>query len=72
MARPVIAVPIEPLPVVQTSATIGLAIPDRESDCSGTRPAWYPFQANVCDAELDPADPDLTGRQRSINPANWA
>lgn len=29
-------------------------IPVRESDCSGTRPSWYPFQINVCDDD----DPD--------------
>lgn len=56
---------------VPASAGIGLVIPERRSDCSGIRPAWYPFQMNVCDGELDPADPDLTGRQRSTDPADW-
>jgi hypothetical protein len=53
------------------SAGIGLEIPEREADCTGARPSWYPFQINVCDAELDPADRDLTGRERSTDPAEW-
>jgi hypothetical protein len=60
-----IAVPTEPVPAVQSAAGIGLVIPARESDCSGARPAWYPDFVNVCDGELDPADPDLTARQRT-------
>lgn len=66
-----IAVPTEPTPVVQTAAGIGLHIPERKSDCTGQRPSWYPFQVNTCDAEFDPADPDLTGRQMSTDPARW-
>jgi hypothetical protein len=66
-----IAVPTEPVDPVQTAAGIGLEFPVRESDCSGHRPAWYPFSVNVCDGEFDPADPDLTGRQMSTDPARW-
>lgn len=66
-----VAAPVESTPVVMSAAGVGLRIPERESDCSGVRPSWYPFQVNVCDAELDPADPDLTGRQRSTDPAAW-
>jgi hypothetical protein len=61
-----IAVPTEPIPVVQSAAGIGLVIPERKSDCTGQRPEWYPFQVNTCDAEFDPEDPDLTPRQRSV------
>lgn len=66
-----IAVPVESTSVVQSAAGVGLTIPDRKSDCSGTRPAWYPFQVNVCDAEFDPADPDLTPRQMTTDPTRW-
>lgn len=62
-----IAVPTGPLPVVQSRAGIGLVIPDRLPDCSGRRPSWYPDFVNVCDGELDPADRDLTARERTVD-----
>jgi hypothetical protein len=48
-------------------AGVGLEIPEREADCSGVRPSWYPFQINVCDVDApDPAP--LSGRQLHIPP----
>lgn len=69
-SRSPLALPVYPSGVVQAPKTagIGLDIPPRESDCSGMRPAWYPFQFNVCDWEFDPVDPDLTPRMMSIGP----
>lgn len=66
-----IAAPTEQPPEVMSAAGIGLEIPERASDCSGARPAWYPFTANVCDWEFDPADPDLTSRQMTTDPSRW-
>lgn len=55
-----------PIPgVVPKSAGIGLDIPERKSDCSGVRPSWYPFQANVCDEDAPDPEP-LTERQKRI------
>lgn len=58
-------------PVVQApaSAGVGLTIPPRVPDCSGVRPSWYPFQINVCDAELDPEDRDLSWREQTTLPS---
>lgn len=61
--------PVYPPAVVQAPrwAGIGLKIPPHLSDCSGVRPAWYPFQMNVCD--VDAPDPyPLTARMQSIPP----
>lgn len=63
-----ISVPTQSSTVVRSAQRAGVPIPPRESDCSGGRPAWYPFQANVCDWESDPVDRDLTARERSIDP----
>jgi hypothetical protein len=35
----------------------GIAMPKRESDCSGQRPSWFPFGVNVEACDLDNADP---------------
>lgn len=52
---------------VQSAQTVGLYIPPRESDCSGVRPSWYPFQINVCDEDCDEPDPlDFTARHLAI------
>lgn len=62
---PPVAVPVDPLPVVQSGRGVGLRIPPRLADCSGRRPSWYPFQVNVC--EVDAPDPlALTRRHQSI------
>lgn len=45
---------------------VGLEIPDRESDCTGKRPSWYPFQINVCDDDAEDFDPLPTERHRTI------
>lgn len=74
MARVPLSVPTDSTVVpnmAPRSAGVGLRIPPRMSDCSGARPSWYPFQMNVCDAELDPEDRDLTGRERTTDPAGW-
>lgn len=69
--RSPLALPAYQPTVTQTAAGVRLRVPERRSDCSGVRPSWYPFQINVCDAELDPADPDLTPRQMTTDPARW-
>lgn len=66
--RSPLALPVYPPAEVQSNRGIGLAIPVREADCSGVRPAWYPFQVNVCDWEFDPVDPDLTWREMTTDP----
>jgi hypothetical protein len=49
------------------SEGVGMALPQRRSDCSGKRPGWYPFQVNVCDEDTPDPIP-LTPRQKSIGP----
>lgn len=50
------------------SAGVGLEIPERQADCSGVRPSWYPFQMNVCDC-CDAPDPEpYAGRQLTLPP----
>jgi hypothetical protein len=44
-------------PSAPQSASAGIPIPPRRSDCSGVRPSWFPFQINVCDEYED--DPDF-------------
>ena len=66
-----IAAPTESIPAVASAAGIGLDIPERQSDCTGARPSWYPFQANVCDGELDPEDRDLTPREMTADSDRW-
>lgn len=55
--------------VVQTPrwAGIGLRFPPRQSDCSGERPSWYPFQVNVCDVD-GPDSPPWTDRMFQLPP----
>jgi hypothetical protein len=64
-------VPIPEYPPIVTqlprSAGIGLRIPERQSDCSGVRPSWYPFQMNVCDQDAPDPVP-LTDRQMNVQP----
>lgn len=46
---------------------VGLIFPERESDYTGTRPSWYPFQIECVGAEDDDADPEaLTSREREL------
>ena len=59
---PPLALPVYQPAAVQSRQGIGLRFPPRTSDCTGLRPAWYPFQMNVCDWEFDPFDMDLTPR----------
>jgi hypothetical protein len=52
-------------------AGVGLRIPPRESDCSGVRPSWWPFQINVCDHCDDAPDPiAYSGRHLRLPPAS--
>ena len=56
---------------VPARAGVGYRIPPRTSDCSGERPAWYPFQVNVCDVDLEDlgyAPPEWTDRHRRLPP----
>lgn len=48
------------------SEGIGLKIPERDADCSGWRPSWYPFQVNVCDVDDPDIDPLPTERHRTL------
>jgi hypothetical protein len=57
-----------PVSSAPCDAGVGLRIPERQSDCSGIRPSWYPFVYNVCDWEFDPVDPPLTWRQTTTDP----
>jgi len=63
--------PETPPAVVQApkSAGIGLDIPERQADCSGVRPSWYPFQVNVCDCDDLPDPEPYTGRQLTVPPS---
>lgn len=63
-----LALPVYQPAVFQGNRGIGLVFPSREADCTGLRPAWYPFQVNVCDWEFDPIDRDLTWRERTTIP----
>jgi hypothetical protein len=47
---------------------VGMEFPEREADCTGQRPAWYPFQINVCDDDAPDPVP-LTAREMSIGDA---
>lgn len=51
----------------------GVDFPERESDCSGQRPSWFPFQINVCDVDEDIVP--FTERQLRIpaapDPPDW-
>lgn len=50
-------------------AGVGLAIPERKSDCSGVRPSWFSFAVNVCDEAEDAPDPaPLTSRHLRLSP----
>lgn len=60
-----VSVPVGPASVVQSSSGAGIHIPPRLSDCSGRRPSWYPFHANVCEVDA-PDQLALTRRQKSI------
>lgn len=46
---------------------VGIAIPPRQSDCTGQHPSWYPFQLQVdqCDVDVDISVP-LTARHFGI------
>lgn len=57
---------LPPVSSAPVDAGVGLEIPEREGDCSGVRPSWYPFVYNVCDWEFDPVDPPLTSRHTTI------
>lgn len=48
-------------------AGVGLVFPERDSDCSGVRPAWFSFQVQVDACDGDAADPvPLTPREMRI------
>lgn len=49
-------------------AGIGLRIPEREADCTGQRPSWYPFQVNVCDCDDVPDPQPFTSRMLRLPP----
>lgn len=57
------------------SEGVGMVFPVRDSDCSGVRPGWFPFQIQVDACENDGPDPvDMTARERSIGdaqPISW-
>lgn len=53
---------------VQSARGAGIPIPPRESDCSGTRPSWYPVVVNVCDQD-DPDPVPLTARHLTLGDA---
>ena len=63
--------PEYPPAVVQApkSAGAGIDIPERQADCSGERPSWYPFQINVCDCDDAPDPEPYSGRQLTLPPA---
>ena len=47
-----------------------IKFPERESDATGKRPAWFPFQINSAADDNDAADPiPLTDREKSIGEA---
>jgi hypothetical protein len=53
------------------SEGVGYAIPRRESDCTGQRPSWFPFQIEVEACEGDEPDPiPLSDRDLTIGDAD--
>lgn len=42
-------------------------IPERESDCSGERPSWYPFQIEVAACDEDEATVTFPEDSRNLS-----